>query len=737
MREEAFKIWLAESGAKSDSGRATRVQAVRTIENNLSMLGLSYTNLDAAWAADRFAHLRTRLEQMIDDYKAGGTEYRLLMPDAVKPTNRLASWRSWLRRYGQFLDAPQVGDQSIATRIRLYVLEHYIEPARAREEDSVTVRVKDVSEKLGLTQMSPNVCQALAGKIFSRMADVPTPERIGAKQSPATQFVYDLTGSKIDASELAFDHEPQHTANPTNLILYGPPGTGKTYETAFEAVRLCDSIGQEAAVESDREATMARYRELVKANRIAFVTFHQSYDYETFIEGMRPETADGAEGAGFRLEAQPGIFRKVCALAEQALTRVPGSDRHDAFNLEGRQFWKMSQGALREEDHVYENALADGCIALGWGGKEDWSDARFDSVEAIKAHWLSKERQDVEPSNWTQTSDFRNEMKVGDIVIVPSGNSAFRAVAEVIGPYEFDQAATDGYPHKRKVKWLLELEEPLPVDVIVQGNFAQRALYSLPTRRINFPALSRLLSGDDAPDATDGLHDIPEQFVLIIDEINRANISKVFGELITLIEPDKRVGMPNALTVTLPYSKLDFGVPANLHIVGTMNTADRSIAVLDTALRRRFMFREIAPDAQHLKTIDGIPLGNVLTIINDRVEYLLDREHRIGHAFFMRCRHRDDIDAVMRDRVIPLLQEYFFENWGRVQAVVGDGFIGKRMIKAPPGIDGDARESWFVRHAFTTNAYLRLLDGTALPDVAGHSKTPEAGTSSGVQDKAA
>ncbi|WP_407792306.1 hypothetical protein [Pigmentiphaga litoralis] len=211
----------------------------------------------------------------------------------------------------------------------------------------------------------------------------------------------------------------------------------------------------------------------------------------------------------------------------------------------------------------------------------------------------------------------------------------------------------------------------------------------------------------------------------------------MFGELITLIEPDKRVGMPDALTVTLPYSRLDFGVPANLHIGGTMNTADRSIAVLDTALRRRFMFREIAPDAQLLKPIDGIPLGNVLTIINDRVEYLLDREHRIGHAFFMRCRHRDDIDAVMRDRVIPLLQEYFFENWSRVQAVVGDGFIGKRMIKAPPGIDGDARESWFVRHAFTSNAYLRLLDGTTLPDVAGHSETPEAGTSSGVQDKAA
>ncbi|MDE2618704.1 MAG: AAA family ATPase, partial [Sphingomonadales bacterium] len=220
--------------------------------------------------------------------------------------------------------------------------------------------------------------------------------------------------------------------------------------------------------------------------------------------------------------------------------------------------------------------------------------------------------------------------------------------------------------------------------------------------------LYRTLSGRSLGlELGNGLADVEEH--LVIDEINRANISKVFGELITLIETDKRLGSKEERRVRLPYSGKEFGVPANLHIIGTMNTADRSIALLDTALRRRFNFRELSPDPALLPTdVDGVNLRQVLTTINNRVEYLIDREHRIGHAFFIGCASLADINAAMRDKVIPLLQEYFFEDWSRVHAVLGDEFIGKAELAPPPGVYGEIRMSWFVRAEFARSSYDRL-----------------------------
>lgn len=324
--------------------------------------------------------------------------------------------------------------------------------------------------------------------------------------------------------------------NPTNLILYGPPGTGKTYRTAAEALRLCG-----ADIPEDREEVMERYHALSKAGRIRFVTFHQNFSYEEFVEGLRPETGDGDRendaGAGFRLEPRPGIFLEACA------------------------------------------------------------------------------------------------------------------------------------------------------------------------------------------EATEHVDDEAQQFVLVIDEINRANISKVFGELITLIEPDKRLGMPNALKVRLPYSRREFGVPANLHIVGTMNTADRSIALLDTALRRRFRFEEMAPDTSvkafhDAQQATGLPLAEVLNTMNRRIEYLVDRDHRIGHAFFIGCENKVQVDAVMRDKVIPLLQEYFFDDWNRLAAVLGEkekggNFLTCETIEDPMGEGGEPLKSWRVAEHFQEEAYRRLVSGKA------------------------
>jgi len=164
--------------------------------------------------------------------------------------------------------------------------------------------------------------------------------------------------------------------------------------------------------------------------------------------------------------------------------------------------------------------------------------------------------------------------------------------------------------------------------------------------------------------------------VLIIDEINRANVSSVFGELITLLEPDKRANNNEALSVTLPYSKEKFSVPNNLYVIGTMNTADRSVEALDSALRRRFSFEEVMPDSSILKTnIEGINVRKILTLINDRITTLIDRDHSIGHSYFIHATTVKELKLVFKDKIIPLLQEYFYGDYGKIGLVLGEGFV--------------------------------------------------------------
>jgi 5-methylcytosine-specific restriction protein B len=203
-----------------------------------------------------------------------------------------------------------------------------------------------------------------------------------------------------------------------------------------------------------------------------------------------------------------------------------------------------------------------------------------------------------------------HDLKLGDLVVIPSGNSSFRAIAEVTGDYEFVEDAP--FHQMRAVKWLAVFETVKDVGEILEKKFTMRTLYKLGASALKFDQLEALLSAATQEPAI-------QPHVVIIDEINRANISKVFGELITLLEPDKREGETNAITLKLPYSGEDFTVPANLHVIGTMNTADRSIALLDTALRRRFDFQELEPDPFILSetAVPGVNLVKLLAALPD------------------------------------------------------------------------------------------------------------------------
>lgn len=472
------------------------------------------------------------------------------------------------------------------------------------------------------------------------------------------------------------DSEPDQVTRPTtpsamndpNIIYYGPPGTGKTYITARKAVEIVD--GQ---APTDREAIMRRFAELRDLGQVEFLTFHQSYSYEEFVEGIRPVISDADESGGenkhIAYECRSGVLRNICSMAAGASARSKSAFE---FDPKTTNVWKMSLGNTRNSNdaEIYEDAIENGVVTLGYGKGLDF--AGCDTVDAVSAKLREKAPEIADNDyNITAVNTFKNSMQLGDLVVVSDGNRKFRAIGRLTGEYRF--VPRNRHQQVRPVEWLLVLEDSLPHERILRNVFSQQTIYCLRDHVLKPDALRELLSGNVSAS--------PPPHVLIIDEINRGNIAKILGELITLLEPDKRIGAANEVRVTLPYSGDTFGVPANLYVIGTMNTADRSIALIDTALRRRFRFEEMMPDSNVLRQhvgeggfVNGVDVAALLDRINERIELLYDRDHMIGHAYFLKVHDLVGLRDAFVYRVIPLLQEYFYGDWTRVALALGCGF---------------------------------------------------------------
>lgn len=466
---------------------------------------------------------------------------------------------------------------------------------------------------------------------------------------------------------------------PLNQILYGPPGTGKTFETVAKALEVLDpAFLAEHGDPDDRPQLKQRFDDLVKEGLIQFVTFHQSFSYEDFVEGVRAET-DEATGQ-LRYEVADGVFKRLCDSARARVIKEAGLP----IDLAGRRIWKLSLGDSATEGHIYEECIDKGVALMGFGGGADFSSCR--SREDIQKVFSSVgEPLALGDYPITAINTFVRQMKERDLIVVSEGNLKFRAIGEITSDYRRIDREGDTYAQCRSIRWLRVYKPALPLEALMENRFSQMTVYELRPGSINMEKLQNLLEGRD------GDEDAVRPRVLIIDEINRGNVSRIFGELITLIEPSKRANAPEALEAVLPYSKDRFSVPDNVHLIGTMNTADRSLAGLDIALRRRFEFIEMPPRPELLSgvVVAGVDLPTLLTTMNRRIEVLLDRDHMLGHAYFMALQNGDDLASlagVFRNQVLPLLQEYFFEDWQRIAWVLNDHRkpAGCRFVVPPP-----------------------------------------------------
>lgn len=432
-----------------------------------------------------------------------------------------------------------------------------------------------------------------------------------------------------------------------NIILQGAPGTGKTYRIPELVVRLCEP--EFDANNATRKELMSVYNRLKEEKRVMFTTFHQSMDYEDWLEGLRPVL----ENDQVTYKIEPGIFKRLCKEAERPL-----SAKKDVNISDEAIVWKVSLSGTGDNP-VRRDCMKNGYIRIGWDGygeniteETDWSIHNGEGKTILNA--------------------FINTMKVGDVVMSCYSSRTIDAIGIVTGEYEWHDNF-EHYKRVRRVKWLVK---DINEDIVKLNDDKTMTLGTV--YRLNAITLDKVKSLLDKYEASKTLIDNNKPYVIVIDEFNRGNVSKIFGELITLLEPDKRKEMRNAESVLLPYSKKEFYIPSNVFLVATMNTADRSLDTIDYAIRRRFAFITVKPqeidddnfNSELFREVSSLFISNydeyAESGFDDTIKLLpaetLSEEYRpedvwIGHSYFIM-----DGEYALQDRllfeIIPLLEEY-------------------------------------------------------------------------------
>ena len=442
-----------------------------------------------------------------------------------------------------------------------------------------------------------------------------------------------------------------------NIILQGAPGTGKTYNTAALALTICGVTDMDM---NDHEAVMERYDELQKEGRIGFVTFHQSMDYEDFVEGIKPKTENGIVS----YEVEDGIFRLICRNATSELSVDPAVtitkktivtkplSSNESIYLKDTIF----ESVFRSVEQDIKNKTIK---VLQFNGN-----AVPVKFENNKIYFGNKSPRTVNKNNLKLFYDYflnKNKYDISEY----SRDDFFRLISDL----------TNGQTNT--------------VDYIYYGAMLQEML-----KRAKHVILSSVQPDDVVQENPSQVDDITVQeetgsieqnnnYVLIIDEINRGNVSKIFGELITLLEADKRIGGDHPIRVTLPYSKESFGVPSNLYIIGTMNTTDRSVGNIDYAVRRRFAFATLKADEELVKQ-NSIPLavelfGAVESFIKKHQIDMDFEDLMVGHSYFF-AKDENELELKWQYEILPLLNEYIKDGIINAKAINSDVTVADFLL---------------------------------------------------------